>query len=249
MRASKSNNGNQINNDESIQIHISGAEGIYDDNEINKVVKEYIKRAMNHSRGKPDKIFLTIESLKQSPFEISLLSLSTVSCNSPEEAREFIISKLQPLGIAKDIIENAFRIINSPITMRGASLIKTESGIPCEPDTVRGVRVSRLGIDKESQKRLSRKLAKLNINTTRVKEALTIASKVAYHKSVVAEICVSDDPDYTTGYIASKELGYIRITNIKRLGDMNGGRVFFIREDTDINELINYLEKTPVIIR
>ena len=50
----------------------------------------------------------------------------------------------------------------------------------------------------------------------RVKEALMLASKAASWPDVIAEVCISDDPDYTTGYIASKELGYLRIPNIKR---------------------------------
>lgn len=248
MRASKSIYPNDTNNEQPIQMHISGAEGIFDQNEIEKVIKKYLQRAMNHSRGKPDKIYFTIESLKQNPIKIPILSLSTINSDSPKEARKFIIDKLHLLGISKKVIEDALDIINSPLTMRGASLIKIKSGIRCEPDTIRGVRVSRLGIDKKLEKRLSRQLAKLNINTTRVKEALILASKVAYRKDIVAEICISDDPDYTTGYIASNELGYIRITNIKRLGDMNGGRVFFIKEDCNIAELINYLEKVPVLI-
>ena len=31
---------------------------------------------------------------------------------------------------------------------------------------------------------------------------------------VVAELCWSDDPDYTTGYVAGKNIGYVRIKPI-----------------------------------
>ena len=76
-----------------------------------------------------------------------------------------------------------------------------------------------------------------------MKEALVLASKAASWPDVIAEACISDDPDYTTGYIASKEFGYLRIPNIKREKKMHGGRVFFIREAADIAGLIVYLEK------
>jgi len=91
-------------------------------------------------------------------------------------------------------------------------------------------------------------LSKMRVDTTTVKEALILASKVASHPDVTAEICISDDPDYTTGYIASKQLGYLRIPNIKRRGEKHGGRVFIVKESADIDRLTNYLEKTPVIV-
>ena len=132
--------------------------------------------------------------------------------------------------------------------MRGASLILLKSGARVEPDKERGVRVSRMGIEKSTEKNLSEKLSRAKINTPTVKEALVLASKAASWPDVIAEACISDDPDYTTGYIASKEFGYLRIPNIKREKKMHGGRVFFIRETADIAGLISYLERKPVII-
>jgi 6-carboxyhexanoate--CoA ligase len=65
---------------------------------------------------------------------------------------------------------------------------------------------------------------------------------------VIAELCISDDPHYTTGYIASNQFGYVRIPCIKQSGRKIGGRVFFIQEGSDIDKMIWYLERTPVII-
>ena len=44
----------------------------------------------------------------------------------------------------------------------------------------------------------------MRINTTTVKEALILASKL-HHAHIIAEVCISDDPDYTTGYFASEK--------------------------------------------
>ncbi|MCX7913666.1 MAG: 6-carboxyhexanoate--CoA ligase [Thermodesulfovibrionales bacterium] len=248
MRASKSVLIEDIQKNETQEIHISGAEGIYSEEEIPTVLREYLNRALVHSRGKPDKIFFTIENIKEAPLKVQPLTVKTLSCNSPENARKLISDKLLSLGVSLSAIDLGFKILYSPVTMRGAALIRSSSGTPCTPNPQRGVRVSRLGIDKNALNRLKKQLAQLNINTLRVREALILASKVAYHKDVIGEICISDDPDYTTGYIASKEIGYLRIPNIKRLGEMYGGRVFFIKEEANIYELINYLEKTPVQI-
>jgi 6-carboxyhexanoate--CoA ligase len=239
MRASKSG------------IHISGAEGICQKSEISKACGKYIKRALTHSRGKPDEIVITIEKIKQKLKKIPLLPVATLKCNSPEKAREIITRKLQSLGISKKAIDNGFAVLNAKKTMRGASLILAKSGRRVEPDMDRGVRVLRMGIEKSAEKNLLEKLSRKKINTTclrRVKEALSLASKAASCPDIVAEACISDDPDYTTGYIASKESGYLRIPNIKRGKEMHGGRVFFIRETADIAGLISYLERKPAII-
>jgi 6-carboxyhexanoate--CoA ligase len=250
MRASKTVSGKQsaVSSQKEKEIHISGAEGIYEDSEIHKAVKEYTQRALTHPLGKPDKIVITVEEIKQKPKRVPFLSVATLRCNSPDDAINIITQKLSDIGISKKAIINAFNILTSKKTMRGASLICMKSGKRVEPDKERGVRVSRLGIEKSAKKRLSQRLSKIGINTATVKEALILASKVASCPDVVAEVCISDDPDYTTGYIATREFGYLRIPNIKKYKEKHGGRVFFVKKDADIDRLIGYLEKIPVIL-
>lgn len=244
MRASK----NRSQNFKTYEIHISGAEGIYEEAEILKIVKGYTKRALNHPRGKPDNIVITIEKIKQKPKKVQLLPVTTLRCISPDEAKKIIFQTLSSIGVSKRGINNSFRVLTSQKTMRGAALILEESGIRMETDRERGVRVSRLGIEEAAEKALAWKLSKMRINTTTVKEALILASKVTSHPDVIAEVCISDDPDYTTGYIATKKLGYLRMPNIKKHGEKHGGRVFIVKEGADIDRLIHYLEKIPVIV-
>lgn len=248
MRASKSILVEGLKDKESQEIHVSGAEGLYKEDEISLVLEKYLNRALKHSRGKPDKIFFTIEKIGESIIKVPPLLIKTLVCNSPEEAMELITNTLSSLGVSQRAIQAGFRILLSTTTMRGAALIRSNSGSLNVPDPHRGIRVSRLGIDNDTKSKIELEQSQTNINTTRGIEALTLASKVAYHKDIIAEVCISDDPDYTTGYLASKDLGYLRILNIKRLGEMHGGRVFFIKEESDLEGLINYLEKTPVKI-
>ncbi len=229
-------------------IHISGAEGIYDESEIPEIVEEYTKRALRHPKGRPDEIVITVEAIKGKAGQVSLLPVTTLACNTPGEARETLSRKLLDLGISRRAVSNALKLLASTRTLRGASLLTAVSGARVEPDRNRGVRVSRLGLDSSVAKRLNRRLSKLKAHTATVREALTLASKVAACPDILAEICISDDPDYTTGYIASRESGYMRIPNIKIHGETQGGRVFFIKEGADIDSVINYLEKTPVIV-
>ena len=133
-------------------------------------------------------------------------------------------------------------------TMRGAALVTAKHGSRLEPDTKRGVRASRLGIDPAVLKVLSRRLHKFRIDTEVVKEALVLASKVNSCTHVRAELCVSDDPDYTTGYVASRHFGYLRIPHIKHRGSRSGGRAFFVNEKAQVKKIITYLEQMPVLV-
>ena len=229
-------------------IHISGAEGLFEASEVEKVIQGYYRRALNHSRGLPDEIIITMQKIQEKPLAVSLLPVSTAHCESPGEAREIVSSLLSDSGIAAKAIKSALKVVTGKRTMRGASLMLSRSGVRVEPDRERGVRVSRLGIDKETERRLSRRLSRMGINTQTVKEAIILASKVASCKGIVAELCVSDDPDYTTGYVASRRLGYVRIPNVKRKGSLSGGRVFFVEEDAKVGGIIEYLERKPVIV-
>jgi 6-carboxyhexanoate--CoA ligase len=229
------------------EIHISGAEGLYEASEIQRIVKRYIERALNHPKGKADKIIFIIENIKQKPKEISALPLSTVNSSTPAEGKSIAIKLLQSLGISKRAINIAFELIKKG-SMRGAAIITVEKGDRLEPDKERGIRVSRLGINMSVSKVLSLRLLRHGINTDTVKEALILASKVASCDHMIAELCVSDDPYYTTGYVASKKIGYLRIPNIKHTGSKSGGRAFFIKEEINVEGIINYLERMPVII-
>ena len=151
-------------------------------------------------------------------------------------------------GISTKAITTALRIVQNKETMRGAALILSQSGKRVDPDRLRGVRASRMGISKTAENALSAALKQQAIDTATVREAITLASKVASCNDVVAELCISDDPDYTTGYVASKKLGYVRIPCIKKKGSKAGGRVFFLEDEADIPAVMRYMEKTPVII-
>ena len=229
------------------EIHISGAEGLCRESEVVKVVKKYIERALNHPRGKADKIVIAIEEIREKPKKIPALPLVTIENSSPIEGEKIARKLLQSEGISGMAVDKTFELIKKD-SMRGAAIITAEKGKHLEPDRKRGVRVSRLGISKSASKQLSARLTRHGINNETVKEALILASKVSSCNHVIAELCVSDDPNYTTGYVASKGLGYVRIPHIKSKGNRRGGRAFFVKEGTGIRGIIEYLERRPVII-
>ena len=132
--------------------------------------------------------------------------------------------------------------------MRGAVIMDATTGERLETDLSRGVRVSRMDLAPECRTELERKLASAGLDHYRVLEALVLAGKVLSAPGIVAELCWSDDPNYTTGYVADLHGGYQRITALKSVGDSLGGRVFFINPAAvSIDELVDYLEYQPVL--
>lgn len=247
MRAAKSPRGVPPNTSHQGDIHISGAEGLYPLSAIPAVIRKYWDRALKHPRGEPDKVVITAEAIKRKPRRIPALPVSTVISRTPEEGKAFAMDILLSLGITAKAAREGYATIRKG-GMRGAAIISGEKGIRLEPDRRRGVRVSRLGIAPEASKLLASRLSRHRINTSPVKEALVLASKVIAHGEVIADLCISDDPDYTTGYVATKKFGYVRIPHLKERGCSAGGRVYFVREGCDVNALMVYLETTPVVI-
>lgn len=131
--------------------------------------------------------------------------------------------------------------------MRG-SIVMVE-GNRLEPDKHRGIRATRMDITKDASLELHRLLdaAGLSSNYTHISEALVLATKVASIDGTIAELCWSDDPFYTAGYVASKKLGYMRISHLKKEGDFRGGRVFFV-DNIELDKYIYDLEKSPVLV-
>jgi len=229
--------------------HISGAEGIYDTlSSAEKAAARYTSRALLHTRGAPAEVVVTIEHLRRRPRLLKALPVRTLECDSPARAEAAIKGILLNEGISARAVSSGIRVIRGKRVMRGAALLDAVTGRRLDIERERGVRATLMGIAPGALSPLKRRLAGMGLNTTTVIEALTLASKVAAAPGILAELCASDDPGYTTGYTASPSLGYTRITRIKNNGSMSGGRVFFIRPGADIRKLVSYLQDTPVLI-
>ncbi len=227
--------------------HISGAEGLYREGEITGVLARYLKRALEHDRGKPDTVVFTVEKVAEEPLLIESLPVRTVETSGYPDAWRFVRTVLERHGVSAGAARRGMAVIESGEVMRGAALVRAVSGERVEPDRERGVRVKRLGMDPSLLSELAEALGP-GLDLTRVAEALVLASKVASCPHVVAEVCVSDDPFYTTGYVSSRGSGYLRVPGLKEEGAMNGGRVFFVTEGCSPGEVVRYLQERPVIV-
>jgi 6-carboxyhexanoate--CoA ligase len=226
--------------------HISGAEGIYDNDEVTNKVRMYTERALFHEKGKADDINIIVEELRESTIFVPSLNLCTLNTRTPDAVRKAVAKILTSVGITERAVDEAYKSFTSGITMRGAMLMDLE-GVRLEPDLLRGVRVTRMGMTKNASKILSKKLSSIKLNNFAVKEALVLASKAHKHPMLLGELCISDDPSYTTGYVVTRKSGYVRLPRIKKRGIPYGGRAFFITGG-EVKDLIKYLQKTPVLV-
>ncbi|MGF6907273.1 6-carboxyhexanoate--CoA ligase [Fusobacterium sp. PH5-44] len=223
------------------EIHISGAEKIISEEEVNNTANLLIKRAISHPKGKPDFINIKIKKvIEEDILILDALKVSTENTLTPEEGRNKIIEILVNLEISNG--EKILNLLNDTFSLRGAMIIDINDLQRLDKDVERGVRATNMDSTNSHYSSLH--------NKNHYKEAIVLATKVINAPGIIAEICISDDPDYTTGYIASKKFGYIRITNIKELGSENGGRIFlYSGNKNDIDKTIKYLEQQHVIVK
>ncbi len=233
--------------------HISGAERLLVFAQLEETASAMLHRALRHPRGVAERIFLTLQPVPRAQvLKRPLLSLSTFAVEDWRQGRQCAAELLEQIGLRSSLVQRAISLLAagpSPCggAMRGAMLVDVVSGQRLEFDQSRGVRVSRLDIDPAAQSAIELLLRAKHLNNPRVVEAWVLASKVALYPQIVAELCWSDDPDYLTGYVASAQNGYQRITHLKESGSEIGGRIYFVRPATDLVELIDRLQLEPVL--
>lgn len=218
------------------------------------VLPDLIGRALSSYRT-PDEISITIDCIvPEAVSYLRSLDVRTVISSSCEEALDFSKGILRSNGISPEVAGKAIYLLCAGPTpegtnMRGAILMNALTGERLEPDIRRGVRVSRIDYTEDARKALTTGLKDCGIYHERVVDALAVATKVASRAETIAELCWSDNPDYTTGYVASRKSGYVRITRMKEKDSFRGGRVFFVNpRGMEISQYIDYLERQPIMI-
>lgn len=231
MRASKNINGKKV--------HISGAERMVEEKILGEVITYLKNRAMSHEKGKPDFINIKIEEIDENEIlELNALNVSEIKVKSVMEGFVFIKSFLESQNIKNaDYILN---LLKNTSNMRGAIILEVNSLERLEPDLESGVRVTYM----DYKKIKNFKEYKIHFN-----EALVLATKVVNTPGIVGELCISDDPNYTIGYVATKKHGYIRVSKLKEIGSQNGARIFlYDKNKADLKETLEFLRNKKVLV-
>ena len=219
--------------------HISGAERIVKLEEVGAIAQSLADRALHHSKGTADFINITVDLIPPEKIRyIDCLKVEEHKTSCISESHQLATDLLQGPNISKATVHKAISLLKGlDKSMRGAMLVDTITGERLDTGE-RGVRVSHM--DSFDSYALG--------DNEHMREALVLASKVQSADGIVGELCWSDDPDYTVGYVACNGV-YHRIPNMKELGSNIGGRVFFVRSDIDSESVIEYLERAPVLVQ
>jgi 6-carboxyhexanoate--CoA ligase len=237
-------------NDHCSSRHLSGAERIVSDDNLGLSVHKMLERSQFKQ---PNIIQITAERVPNGQcHHVPCLPVHTVHASSIEEAAEYAKAVLVEAGIDPDVAQAGCDALKTGLgrggsAMRGASVWDSLTGERYEPDWERGVRTSRFDYSEEGAIAIDSALAAFGLTHFRIREALAVATKTLW-SGVTAELCWSDEPDYTTGYIATNHDGYVRLPGFKPAGAM-GGRIFFIdSRSCDVSECIRRLEQEYVLI-
>lgn len=220
--------------------HISGAERLVSESDLCRISEEFLQRALHHSKGKPDFINLQIDEIPDdSVVKVPALTICTTKSSSIERSHKEAARLLAHAHISSKAIERAFsQLQENTCSVSGAWLVNASTGA-IYPETVR---VSRM--DAEVEADIHHHLERYGCSSVHSREALILASKVLASPYVLGELCWSDDPDYTTGYVSYGHT-YHRLSPMKPFGSAIGGRAFFVDPHTNFEELIQYLSSTP----
>lgn len=213
-------------------IHISGAETMCEFEDLENYLKKYFNKAFNHENGNIDFLNLKIEKVK-APIQ-TLVALPVV-----ENLNDTLTQLAKQTDVSEYALNKGLEYIKNDITYTGAIILSAQTGQRLDSTEQRGIRVTHLAF----------KTCKRNGEISeRVKDARALATCINTFEGVKAELCVSDDLHYTTGYYASPKLGYRRIFNIKEKGTRHGGRIIFVDEGINLNAYVSFLETVPKVI-
>ena len=230
----------------SIQEHVSGAEKILPQQELPQQMEALLSRALHHAKGRADFINLKIEAVSPENLKyIEALPVSTHEAATPAEGRQFMCQIMTDLGLPPDKCQKILELFQATYGMRGAMLLDVDTLERLEPDQQRGIRATYM--DSIAPKGEAKAICD---GKNHFQEALVLASKVLSAPNIIGELCMSDDPDYITGYIATRYKGYIRITKLKKMGCPDGGRIFLYRgPKSQVEECIQYLQEQRVLVK
>ena len=222
-------------------LHVSGAERIIEQNDISDAVSALTERALHHGLGRADFINVKMEEVKEEQLEyLDALPVSKRPAQTVEETYKIMRSMLCELDL-EDKADELIDLLRHNHPMRGAVLYDIATSKRIEPDQERGIRVTYMD---------AAGAASTSSCKNHFREAIVLATKVVHVPGIIAELCLSDDPDYLVGYLASLKHGYVRLMPMKEMGNPHGGRVFiFDSTKAKAEDAIYYLEKQRVLVR
>lgn len=229
--------------------HVSGAEDLVAPDAAATTAARFVERAL--AAGPVEEVVVRVERLTRIPVNLPLLPLFTADVPAAE-VRPTARVLLAAAGIDAGVAETVMAILSAGAAgdgnnMRGAMLVDSASGLRLERDQRRGVRARHFALASELRATLPAELARAGYAHHRTLEGWLLATKMVSAPGALAELCWSDEPTYTTGYVALAGMGYVRLPHLKAHGDPHGGRALFLAPGSDPALAATWLEDTPCL--
>ncbi len=220
--------------------HVSGQERIVKKEELERTILELHRRP----KGEWDLQNIKIERLKTPPVVVKKsLPIRDYRFSCARLAQSFAVGLLERVGVnrerLRELVLQLLKGFKNGENLPGAIFVDIETGKVLDDTGTRTVL-----FDWVDRQRIREKLLQKGY-TERTLDALALATK-NFFCGVEAEFCISDDPDYTTGYVAVSGI-YHRLSPLKEKGRPFGGRLYFVKEKK-LKEIKNCLRTVPVLI-
>ncbi|ELH1951053.1 6-carboxyhexanoate--CoA ligase [Staphylococcus pseudintermedius] len=210
-------------------VHISGAETICEAQKIPAVLQTFFDKGFQHENGDVDFLNLKIEKVTEPLHTLEALPII-------EDTTQTLEALCEMHGITKEALDKGMGYIFDDTQYRGAIIVSAETGERLDQTGEKGVRVTHFCFED---------YARIPFVSSRIQDALTIATCITAFAQVKGELCVSDDLHYTTGYFASAHRGYYRLHHMKPTGTRFGGRVIFVDDALSIDSYTSFLQQQP----
>ncbi len=147
-----------------------------------------------------------------------------------ENLNDTLTQLAKQTDVSEYALNKGLEYIKNDITYTGAIILSAQTGQRLDSTEQRGIRVTHLAF----------KTCKRNGEISeRVKDARALATCINTFEGVKAELCVSDDLHYTTGYYASPKLDIVESLILKKRY-ASRGRIIFVDEGINLNAYVSF---------
>lgn len=216
--------------------------------EVASAAESMVRRALEHSRGNPDDVTVTLERLSRTPHRVEALPVETLDVDDADEGRRVARELLSRAGVTDDALTRGFDVLRSETAERRAALVDAADRSRLDPNPARGVRATHIGTSDAGRGALNAVITAQGVESPEtVREAVVLATTIANAPGTQAELCWSDDPDYDAGCVATSE-AYYRFPALKPDDVTEGGRAIFVAPGEPVDEAVEYLKNQPVLV-
>ena len=152
--------------------HISGAETICEEHDIETAIQHFFRKGFNHQNGKSDFLNLKIEQVKEPLIQLSALQII-------DEQHVDLMKLCAENGITKQALERGLDYIHDDTRYTGALILSAQTGERLDQSGKRGVRATRFRFNN------TREHIQLK---ERVQDSLSLATILTQHDAVHGEL-------------------------------------------------------------